>query len=98
MNYNDICLKTPYRCCQSLVFKQKWMWKQSYQFILSNSLLQTLRLWETHSSWYYWTFCLPLVVTTCQLRTLAKENKSLTAKGVNGRQVHSIYPMDVFWP
>lgn len=51
---------------------------------------------RNHSSWFYCTLCLPLVVPTCQLRRLAKENKSLTAKGVNGRQVHSIYPMGTF--
>lgn len=44
-------------------FWKKWMWKQSYLSIYSNSLLLTFRLWETipagitaHSIFLWWSY------------------------------------------
>jgi len=49
--------------------------------VMSVRLIQNLCLWETHSSWYYWTFCYPLV-TTCQLR---KSNRLQPKESTNAK-------------
>lgn len=90
----DICFKIPY---QKISILEEMNVKAVLSVHLFQQSVTNLPLVRNHSNWYYCTLYLPLVVPTCQLRRLAKENKSLTAKGVNGRQVHSIYPMDTFF-